>query len=213
MLFHPDAWKNSLSFILNQPFDATVSHLEMAPYRKIGFEPSQNPVNSAVGIHFFFDGEPTLILIERPKTMRKHAGQIAFPGGKHDDGDIDLVETALRESYEEIGINVENLNSIGSLSTVYIPVSNYLVHSFVFIHHKKPNFVINPDEVSQILEVTLSEILSTQSKSFSDIELQNGLKISNAPCFKIQNKIIWGATSILLNELKHRISQFHQPAV
>ncbi|MFM7668657.1 MAG: NUDIX hydrolase [Bacteroidota bacterium] len=213
MLFHPESWKNSLSFILNQPFDATEAHLEMAPYRKIGFEPSQNPVNSAVGIHFFFNQEPRLILIERPQTMRKHAGQIAFPGGKKDEEDKDLIETALRESYEEIGINPGNLNPIGSLSVVYIPVSNYLVHSFVFTHNEKPDLLINPDEVSQIVEVKLSELLKSESKSVSDIELQNGIKIKNAPCFSIQNKIIWGATSILLNELKHRIIQFHLPVV
>ena len=213
MLFQLDSWKQSLKYLLNEQFDASEAHLEMAPYRKIGFDQDENYINSAVGIHFYFEKEPTLILIERPLTMRKHAGQIAFPGGKKDEGDYDLVETALRESHEEIGITIQNLHPIGSLSPVYIPVSNYLVHSFVFIHNEKPNFVINPDEVSQLLEVTLSEVLSPQSKSFSDIELQNGLKLSNAPCFKIQNKIIWGATSLLLNELKHRINQFHPPIV
>jgi 8-oxo-dGTP pyrophosphatase MutT (NUDIX family) len=213
MLFHPESWKNSLSFILNQPFDATETHLEMAPYRKIGFDQSLNPIQSAVGIHFFFNEEPRLILIERPQTMRKHAGQIAFPGGKKDEEDKDLIETALRESYEEIGINPRNLNPIGSLSVVYIPVSNYLVHSFVFTHNEKPDLLVNPDEVSQIVEVKLSELLKSQSKSVSDIELQNVVKIKNAPCFLIQDKVIWGATSILLNELKHRIIQFHPPVV
>lgn len=213
MLFHPESWKKSLSFILNQPFDSNDAHLEMAPYRKIGFDQSLNPILSAVGIHFFFNKEPTLILIKRPQTMRKHAGQIAFPGGKKDEGDKDLIETALRESYEEIGSNPGNLNPIGSLSTVYIPVSNYLVHSFVFTHSEKPDLLVNPDEVSKILEVKLSELLISESKSVSDIELQNGIKIKNAPCFLIQNEIIWGATSILLNELKHRIIQFHPPVV
>lgn len=210
MLFHPESWKNSISVILNQPFDATDAHLEMAPYRKISSDPSQNPVNSAVGIHLFFNHEPTLILIERPLTMRKHAGQIAFPGGKKEEGDKDLIETALRESYEEIGINPEKINSIGNLSVVYIPVSNYLVYSFVFTHSEKPVLHLNPDEVSQIIEIKLSELLKPESKSVSDIELQNGIIIKNAPCFKIQNKIIWGATSLMLNELKHRIIRFHQ---
>jgi len=213
MLFHPNSWKNSLTFILNQPFEATEAHLEMAPYRKIGYDSSENPIHSAVGIHFFFDGEPTLILIERPQTMRKHAGQIAFPGGKKDEGDRDLIETALRESHEEIGINPENLKAIGSLSPVYIPVSNYLVQSFAFTHNEKPKILLNPDEVNLILEVKISEILSRYSISNTDIQLQNGIKIKSAPCFHIQNKIIWGATAILLNELKHRIIQFHQTTV
>ena len=59
----------------------------------------------------------------------------------------------------------------------------------------------------------ISEILDPQSKSFHDIQLDNGMKLKNTPCFKIQEKIIWGATSILLNELKHRIIAFHQPIV
>jgi 8-oxo-dGTP pyrophosphatase MutT (NUDIX family) len=213
MLFHPEFWKNSLSFILNQPFDATNAHLEMAPYRKISFNSSQNSIHSAVGLHFFFNGEPTFILIERPQTMRKHAGQIALPGGKKDEGDKDLIETALRESNEEIGIIPGNINSIGSLATVYITASNYLVHSFAFIHNEKPIIHLNPDEVNQILEVKLSELLLPETKSVSDIQLQNGTKIKNVPCFLIQDKIIWGATSLLLNELKHRIIQFHPPAV
>lgn len=213
MLFHPNAWKESLRLILNHPFNPVDAHLEMAPYRNNGFETSINPINSAVGIHIYFEKEPTLILIERPLTMRKHAGQIAFPGGKKDEGDRSLVETALRESNEEVSIIIENPDPIGSLSTVYIPVSNFLVHSFVFTHSSKPNLIPNPTEVNQILEVPISQILSPQSLSKSDIELQNGLRIKNAPCFTIQNKIIWGATSILLNELKHRIIQFHQPTV
>ena len=213
MIFHPQVWKENLEFTLNQPFNSVDSQLEMAPYRKIEHDSSLTPINSAVGIHFFFDGEPTLILIERPQTMRKHAGQIAFPGGKKDDGDRDLIETALRESHEEIGINPENLNAIGSLSPVYIPVSNYLVQAFAFTHNEKPKMLLNPDEVNLILQVKISEILSRYSISNTDIQLQNGIKIKSAPCFHIQNKIIWGATAILLNELKHRIIQFHQTTV
>lgn len=213
MLFHPKLWKESLQFVLNQPFDSTEAHLEMAPYRKSGFNTSINPIKSAVGIHFFFNHEPTLILIERPITMRKHAGQIAFPGGKQDEGDRELVETALRESYEEIGITQENQNPIGELSTVYIPVSNFLVHPFVFVHEHKPKLIPNKDEVNQVLEVKISEILDSGSVKKTDIQLENGLKLKDTPCFSVQNKIIWGATSIILNDLKQRIIRFHLPIV
>lgn len=213
MLFHPESWKESLSVIINKPFDSREAHLEMAPYRKINFDSSIDPIHSAVGVHFFFDKEPNLILIERPLTMRKHAGQIAFPGGKKDEGDRDLVETALRESHEEIGISPINLEPIGSLSKVYIPVSNYLIHSFAFAHIKRPDLTLNLGEVNQVLYVKISELLKSDSKSVADIQLQNGTKIKNAPCFNIQGKMIWGATSLLLNELKHRIIQFHQPIV
>lgn len=213
MIFHPEFWKDSLQRILNQPFDATEAHLEMAPYRKIGFDESQHPVNSAIGIHFFFDVEPTLILIERPLTMRKHAGQIAFPGGKQDEGDRDLIETALRESHEEIGITLEKSDLIGKLSTVYIPVSNFLVHPFVFVHEYKPKLIPNIHEVDQVLEVKISEILNSNSINKADIQLENGIKLKATPCFIIQNKIVWGATSIILNDLKHRIIRFHQPIV
>jgi 8-oxo-dGTP pyrophosphatase MutT (NUDIX family) len=213
MLFHPQTWQNSLQEIINQPFNSQESHLEMAPYRKTGFESSMNPINAAVGIHLFFENEPTLILIERPMTMRKHAGQVAFPGGKQDEEDNNLIDTALRESKEEIGISSSHIIEGGSLTTLYIPVSNFLVHSFVFLHSEKPVLYPNIDEVNQILELKISEILDPQAKSFHDIQLENGIKLKNTPCFKIQEKIIWGATSILLNELKHRIIAFHQPIV
>lgn len=213
MFFDVNSWKKDISDIVNQPFDASEAHFEMAPYRKINREIDIKPIHSAVGIHFYFAEEPIIILIERPITMRKHAGQIAFPGGKKDIGDHNLIKTALRESNEEIGISIANLTSCGSLTKVYIPVTNYLIHSFIFLHDQRPKMVHNPEEVKEIFEVKLSEILLPETKTIIDIKQIGGITLKNVPCFLIQNKIIWGATSLLLNELKYRISQFHRPVV
>lgn len=212
-LFNKENWEKHLKEILSFDFDARKAHLEFAPYRKIDFIPENNFIESAVGIHLYFESEPIIILIERPLIMRKHGGQIAFPGGKKDPEDKTLMETALRESQEEIGLCANENYLIGTLAKVFIPVTNFMVYSFVFTHKTKPELTPNPDEVNEILELKLSLLTNDSTKSQTDIILANGSKIINSPCFKIGDKIIWGATGVMLNELRWRIMEFHQQVV
>jgi 8-oxo-dGTP pyrophosphatase MutT (NUDIX family) len=212
-VFNKENWEIHLKNILSFKFDARKAHLEFAPYRNIDLIPDDNFIQSAVGIHIYFEAEPKIILIERPLRMRKHAGQIAFPGGKKDPEDKTLIETALRESKEEIGLYANENHFIGKLSKVYIPVTNFMVHAYVFAHKIKPELTPNPDEVNEVLDLDLSLLTNDSTKSQTDIVLANGLKIKNSPCFKIKDKIIWGATGVILNELKWRIMEFHQRAV
>ena len=211
--FQPENWKEHLTKILSFEYNPRNAHIELAPYRNVDFIPENNYIESAVGVHLFFESEPQIILIERPLKMRKHAGQIAFPGGKKDAEDKSLLDTALRESKEELGILPQKMICIGSLSQVYIPVSNFMVHSFVFVHFNKPNLFPNKDEVNEVLKLKLSHLIDNSTKSRRDIVLGNGSQIKNSPCFKLGDKIIWGATGIILNELKWRIIEFHQQAV
>ena len=214
MPFDENQWKNHVFQIFDNAFDAKKAHLEMSPYRKLWDSiDSQSAIKCAVGIHVFFDKEPKIVLIERPSIMRKHAGQIAFPGGKMDEIDLDLVHTAMRESEEELGINPQSTQHIGSLSPVFIPVTNYVVYPFVFIHEKKPSFVANELEVHTILFLSFSTLLNPSFQTSKDISVENGEVLSHVPCFEFENKTIWGATSLMLNELRERIKIFLLPTV
>jgi len=208
-IFQEDNWQEVLAKILTFEFNSRDAHLELAPYRNVDFIPQNNFIESAIGVHLFYQAEPQIILIERPQKMRKHAGQIAFPGGKKDSEDKSLQETALRESYEELGILEHEIQCIGNLAKVYIPVTNFMVHSFVFAHNNKPVIVPNPDEVNVVLTLKLSELMDKSMKSQTDILLGNGTKLKDSPCFKLGSKVIWGATGVILNDLKWRIKEFH----
>src|ERR1051326_8062163 len=115
------------------------------------------PKNSAVLILIYPDENtfsPKLILIERADHEgRTHSGQIAFPGGRFEENtDKDFMETALRETEEEIGIKRNLISIVGALTPLYIPVSNYMVHPFVGKAEIKPTFIIHDREVKGILE-------------------------------------------------------------
>ena len=141
--------------ILNKELPGEKAHLEMAPYRISSIEAkkrNKNPRLSAVGIHLFFNSKNKLstILIQRTNKLPTHKGQIAFPGGKKENKDIDLIDTAKRESQEELGI--ENGVLIGQLTPVYIPISNFDVSPFVFFHKNLPNIVQCQNEVDHYFD-------------------------------------------------------------
>lgn len=130
----------------------------------------------------------------------KHKGQISFPGGAFEASDKSYKHTALRESEEEIGIKAKDVNVIGTLTDLYIPVSNYHVFPFVAYIDYCPLFVPEQDEVKRIIEIPLSTFLEKNSKQQTTILLETGQLLKDVPCFKVQNDIIWGATSMMLNE-------------
>ena len=192
--------------ILNKKLPGEKAHVEMAPYRISSIEAkkrNKKPRLSAVGIHLFINSKNKLstILIQRSNNLPTHKGQIAFPGGKKENKDIDLIETAKRESQEELGI--ENGVLIGQLTPVYIPVSNFDVSPFVFFHKSLPNIVKCQDEVDHYFVIEIESVLNPKNIHSFDYKENNGINIKNIPCFKINDKIIWGATALILNELKH----------
>lgn len=207
MNFTKNQWKHQLTQLIEINFDYREAHLEMSPYQQ-NRTLQNNGIACAVGVHIFFEEEPHIILIERPSSMRKHAGQVAFPGGKMDKSDSNLIHTALRESEEELGISPDLSIHIGGLNQVYIPVTNYLVHPFVFLHDEKPVFKANDSEVNDIILLPFSKLVDPMLRTSKNITLEQGITLPNVPCFDLAGTIIWGATSLMLNELKMRISSF-----
>lgn len=167
------------------------------------------PKKSAVLILLFPGSENTLVktvLILRPEhESGTHAGQISFPGGGYDESDEDLFQTALRETEEEIGVGRKSVLSIGALTPLYIPVSNYLVHPFVGACMAVPEFKIHPLEVQELFECEIMQLISEKNKETILKHLKATNRQKEVPCYNISGKIIWGATAMIISELSEII--------
>ncbi|MCK5908198.1 MAG: CoA pyrophosphatase [Flavobacteriales bacterium] len=146
------------------------------------------------------DNDCKFVLIQRNVYNGAHSAQISLPGGKHE-GDESLEETALRETYEEIGVDVNRIELISPLSKVWVSPSKFLVTPFVGVITQKPVFVKDDHEVAEIIEVKLSEFLSDNCISTSTVN-SSYVKDLVVPSFSLNNKIIWGATAMILSEFR-----------
>ena len=175
------------------------SHMKMLPKNRqlrAAADERSKLKNSSVLLLLFPENDILKIcLIKRPMHMKNHAGQIALPGGRIEKGET-AIETALRETQEEIGIETSNIEILGSLSELYVEVSRFIIHPFVGWLPQKPNFEINPDEVEKIILFPLNQFLSHPD----EIELETIKGKLKVPCVQFENEIIWGATAMILSE-------------
>ncbi|RJE75486.1 hypothetical protein BGP76_19305 [Reichenbachiella sp. MSK19-1] len=183
----------------------------MAPARmsevKRTFAHKTPPRESAVLILFYpEDGQVKFPLIVRPVYQGVHSGQIALPGGKQEEEDGDLAVTALRETHEEIGVPAQQVKMIGKLSRHYIPPSNFNIEPYLGYVTEKPVFVKDQIEVEEILEVDLADIQNADLRKKMWIKPYEGVQIE-APYFDIQERVVWGATAMILSELSELIKK------
>ena len=137
-------------------------------------------------------------LIKRPMHEKNHPGQIALPGGARENNET-LEETALREAFEEVGIIPNNVEIIGKLTPLPVPVSNYLIYPFVGIINKEPEWKINKDEVAELIILKLDDLIEADNGYSENWDLRgNKVKV---PVFKLSDKTIWGATATVLCEM------------
>jgi len=149
--------------------------------------------------------QTSILLIERMTYDGHHSGQIALPGGKFEPTDEDLQATALREFFEETGSDVTPI-IIGQLTPSYIPVSKFMVQPFVSYVTKKPNFSANAYEVNGLIEWEIAQLLNPDIVKETTIEPTPGLTLK-IPYFDVQGKVLWGATAMMLNELKWMLTK------
>lgn len=196
--------KSELIQRLQQSLPGNSAHEAFAPYRK-QFENNAESVRkkAAVGIHLYWHEEEWhFFLIERSTYDGKHSAQMAFPGGKPEPNDLHLEQTARRESEEELAIPATSGEKIAELTMVWIPVSSFEVTPFVFLHDQRPPISINEHEVAQYYEVQLKELLLDESVSKTTIKVSEHVQMKDIPCFVLNEKVVWGATALILAELK-----------
>lgn len=137
---------------MQNPLPGFEGQRKMAPAFRASYDlrKLKNYRQGAVMILLFpADGKTQIVFIERSDDGHVHSGQIAFPGGKKDESDISLKETALRETFEETGVGHEQISVLGELTPLYIPPSNFLVTPFVSICNHIPAFEKNDFEVKK----------------------------------------------------------------
>ncbi len=159
------------------------------------------PVKSAVLILLYNDsvGNIKFPLIQRPDYDGAHSGQISLPGGKSEKTDRNLLETALRETEEEIGIKRADVEVLGTLTDLHIIVSNYDVTPVLGFTDQMPQFSIDEDEVVEVIEADLTDLTAKDKLKEGEVLLRGKYKI-RTPYFDIGEHIVWGATAMILSE-------------
>jgi|SRR5690606_7316383 8-oxo-dGTP pyrophosphatase MutT (NUDIX family) len=153
----------------------------------------------------------SILLIKRTEDGKAHSGQISFPGGKFEEADQELIYTALRETHEEIGIQVASSEVMGRLSPLFIPVSQFKVHPFVAVLDDLPKLHPNPREVENVLALPLRDLLSTDTKTIARITspTQPGF-VRKVPAYQLENgDVVWGATAMILAELETILTEIN----
>jgi 8-oxo-dGTP pyrophosphatase MutT (NUDIX family) len=160
-------------------------------------------VAAAVLIPLFRDasGEPHAVLTRRRADLRRHAGEISFPGGRRDPEDADLRETALREAEEEIGLARTDVRMLGELSPVSTFVTGYLIHPFVGLIPAAQRWRPSPREVDAVLELPLRTL--RESKARTPME-RRGIAFET-DAYIVAEHLIWGATARILDDLYEHI--------
>lgn len=153
---------------------------------------------------FPMNDELHMLLMKRREDRTAHSGQVSFPGGSYDATDADLRATALREAEEEVGIISSEVDILGALTPLYIPVSNFNVYPYVGYAAKRPQYNLSHHEVSHTIEVPLNSLLHADRKTITDV-ISPAVpdKIRSVRAYKLEDgTIIWGATAMIISELE-----------
>lgn len=187
---------------LKYPLPGESAHRIMQASSKLrmSFKPNARTRKSAVLVLFYpHKDEIYFPLILRPAYDGVHSGQVAFPGGRYEPADEDLVRTALREAQEEIGLRLTDVKVHGILTELFIPASNFYVLPVIATMPYRPDFYPDPREVEDIFEIKLEEISDVNIIGSSDIQIR-GEQV-HAPHYMVQGYKIWGATAMMISEL------------
>jgi 8-oxo-dGTP pyrophosphatase MutT (NUDIX family) len=145
--------------------------------------------------------EPGLVLTERRSDLRRHAGEISFPGGRQDEPDEDLRTTALRETEEEVGLDRRQVELVGALPPIGTYVTSYRIHPFVGLIPEGIGLRPNPAEVEAVLHFDLKRLRAAYAMRRL---VRRGVPI-RTPTFEVDHHMIWGATARILRELLERL--------
>jgi 8-oxo-dGTP pyrophosphatase MutT (NUDIX family) len=190
---------------LSRPLPGPDAHLKMAPQPRPGRTPTlalpSDCREGGVLILLYSRAERLyFVLTRRTETVRSHKGQISLPGGKRE-GSESLIQTALRETCEEVGVPPDGTEVIGRLSKLYVSASNYCIHPFVAHRQIPPTFRPDPVEVAEVLEVPLFTLLDPSIRKVEHWSASQFDAPRRVPFFAIESQVVWGATAMILSEL------------
>ncbi|MFN2138544.1 MAG: NUDIX hydrolase [Candidatus Promineifilaceae bacterium] len=189
-------------------FDAAAAQRKMAPINRSEVRPANLSGAARLGgvLALFYRraGIWHIVLTRRRDDMPSHPGQISFPGGRNRAPES-VLETALRETEEEIGVTQETVEILGALTPIYVPPSDYEVHPFVarYTGEDGPTFRAQPREVAQVIEAPLAALLDPGAR-VEETRHVGGQDI-RVPYFALGEHKVWGATAVMLSELVERL--------
>lgn len=199
---HPQSLIAQLRAALQTTLPGQAAQGKMAPATHRFTAPvNSQPRAAAVLILFLPQGAHDLAVLftQRTLTVAHHKGQICFPGGRQDVTDHTLLDTALRETAEEIGLPATDVVILGHLTPLYVSASNHLVQPVVGWIPRLPTLTLNPTEVAQVWCVPLSALLDPQN--ITVCTYASAHRTLTAPCYAIGGQCIWGATAMMTSEL------------
>ena len=202
--------KFDLRLALNEQLDVHEIRQRIMPLARTHEFPEKHTVSkqSAVMILFYPEQDKLMLcLTKRSEKLKHHPGQISFPGGKCDTHELsNTLMAALRETDEEIGVGAEQIEILGKLSELYVPVSNFTIHPYVGWLNKKPIFDLNQHEVEQMVLIDVANLLDPVSRTIKPVETMHGKM--DVPGYFIDGQLIWGATSMMIAELEAKLKQY-----
>lgn len=198
---------NVVPKIANLALPGEIAHFKMVPPGRK--QAMQDDIHKSVGVKMAAvmmliypkNNQSHLALIKRANYKGVHASQIAFPGGKVEHYDDSLQSAALRETEEEIGVSATELTLVCPFSDIYIPPSNFRVFPFLGFCHHTPLFLPDAREVAAMLEYPVAALLDDQLVTVNKIATSYA-ELVDVPAFQLGENIIWGATAMMLSELK-----------
>ena len=192
---------------LSRPLPGLDAQLRMAPSPRVGWDPLTVPegTRNAAALLLVYPHDELffLPLTVRGSGMRNHTGQVSLPGGRVDEGET-VEAAAVREAEEEIGVDRHQVQVLGRLTPLHIPVSNFLLHPVVGVLPARPVFNRAEWEVARIIEPTLDQLRdpATVKREFRT-RTTDGRSIQiDVPFFDIQDEKVWGATAMVLSEFR-----------
>jgi 8-oxo-dGTP pyrophosphatase MutT (NUDIX family) len=175
-----------------------------APRGVPGGEPGGEPIAAAVLAPLFVGGEPGephLVLTRRRADLRRHAGEIALPGGRRDETDADLAATALREAEEEIGLSRSEVRLLGSLPPVSTFATGYVIHPFVGTIPAGVAWRLSAREVDAVIELPLEALRAGRTRT----QMERRGFTFETDAYIVDEHLIWGATARIIEELLERL--------
>ncbi|MCB4798913.1 NUDIX hydrolase [Neotamlana laminarinivorans] len=202
-----------LSKIKNKDLLGQASQFKMVPpFRQELLKKQKHQVKEAkkAGVLALFypdmHNNTKFVLILRKTYKGVHSAQVAFPGGKFEEIDASIQQTALRETFEEVGVPQKSISVVRALSQVYIPPSNFNVHPFLAYTTATPKFIKEESEVEAILQINVKEFLNDKSLVVKTLKTSYSQEVE-VPAFLLNKHIVWGATAMMLSEIKDLIKQ------